>query len=123
MTHPFKFGDRVRVKDSTDTWDEGVVLDTYGDNEHGYFAVVCFEHYDNQDFRIDEIEPVPHPDTVRLDWIGKQRATLYHNAREDIKHGIAPVEVKAAAQSEYLGGSTVRQAIDTAMREKAAEAV
>lgn len=69
MTHPFKFGDRVRVKDSTDTWDKGVVLDTYGDIEHGYFAVVCFEHYDNQDFRIDEIEPVPHPDTVRLDWL------------------------------------------------------
>lgn len=123
MTQQFKFGDRVRLKDEPLTpWENaGIIFAIYGDEKRGYYAAVCFqESGDFQDVPLDEIERVPHPDTVRLDWIEKQRATLYHNAREDIKHGIAPVEVKAAAQSEYFGGSTVRQAIDTAMREKAA---
>lgn len=102
MTHPFKFGDRVRVKDSTDTWDKGVVLDTYGDIEHGYFAVVCFEHYDNQDFRIDEIEPVPHPDTVGLDWLA------------DPANKIGSVLLPTECVEQHL--DSLRDAIDAAMQ-------
>lgn len=111
MTQQFKFGDRVQDADGK----QFVFL-------RGFLSSCTVAGDDGRtyDYLTNQLQPIPHPDTVRLDWIGKQRATLYHNAREDIKHGIAPVEVKEAAQSEYFGGSTARQAIDTAMREKAA---
>jgi hypothetical protein len=111
MTQQFKFGDRVQDADGK----QFIFL-------RGFLSSCTVAGDDGRtyDYLTNQLQPIPHPDTVRLDWIGKQRATLYHNAREDIKHGIAPVEVKAAAQSEYFGSSTVRQAIDTAMREKAA---
>lgn len=115
MTQQFKFGDRVRHKEHG----ESVVVWTTDDTADQWVEV-AYQNGKTEAYPNTDLELIPHPDTVRLDWIEKQRATLYHNAREDIKHGIAPVEVKAAAQSEYFGGSTVRQAIDTAMREKAA---
>ena len=74
----------------------------------------------------DELKPVPHtkpirhPDTVRLDWLEKNHAILYHNIAEDIKHGCAPVEVRCLHEEKPHGGCTAREAIDTAMREKAA---
>jgi hypothetical protein len=121
MTHQFKFGDRVRLKDNKDG-KQFVFL-------RGFLSSCTIASSDGttQDCLQTKIylcETEPHPDTVRLDWVEKQRATLYHNALEDIKYGgIAPVEVKAAAQSEYFGGSTVRQAIDAVMSMQAAEAV
>ena len=117
MTQQFKFGDMVKSRMRPNKT-LGLVVDA-GSNQYSYIIRWAHEKGVSQE-HTESLELIPHPDTVRLDWIEKQRATLYHNAREDIKHGIAPVEVKAAAQSEYFGGSTVRQAIDTAMREKAA---
>lgn len=118
MTQQFKFGDHVRYKDNENPV-FGVVLEE-ANPRNGLITVQFIDGAEPELVGSDDLECIPHPDTVRLDWIGKQRATLYHNACEDIKHGIAPVEVRAAAQSEYFGGSTVRQAIDTAMREKSA---
>lgn len=123
MTQQFKFGDRVRLKDEPLTpWENaGIIFAIYGDEKRGYYAAVCFqESGDFQDVPLDEIERVPHPDTVRLDWLEKNRAILYHNIAEDIKHGCAPIEVGCWHGEKPHGGCTVREAIDTAMREKAA---
>ena len=46
--------------------------------------------------------------------------TAAHNIAEDIKHGCAPIEVGCWHGEKPHGGCTVREAIDTAMREKAA---
>lgn len=72
MTQQFKFGDRVRLKDEPLTpWENaGIIFAIYGDEKRGYYAAVCFqESGDFQDVPLDEIERVPHPDTVRLDWL------------------------------------------------------
>lgn len=107
MTHQFKFGDRVRLKD--DKEEQGFILDTYGDGGHGYFAVVIFKEHGSVDHEIDEIEPVPHPDTARLDWLA--------GPANKIGSVILPTE----CVEQHL--DSMRDAIDAAMSIQAAEAV
>ena len=110
----FKFGDRVQDADGK----QFVFL-------RGYLSCCTVASSDGEthDYLLDKIYPCatrPHPDTVRLDWLEKNRAILYHNIAEDIKHGCAPIEVGCWHGEKPHGGCTVREAIDTAMREKAA---
>lgn len=112
MTQQFKFGDRVR--DKTLGLGECVVINASDDavyvmNTRGDYNVVA---------RPEHLELIPHPDTVRLDWLGKNHAILYHNTAEDIKHGCAPIEVGCLYEEKPHGGDTVREAIDAAMSEK-----
>lgn len=100
MTHQFKFGDRVCLVD--DKEEQGFILDTYGDEEHGYFAVVVFKEYGHIDHRIDEIELIPHPDTVRLDWLADK-----HNK-------IGSVLLPRECVEKHL--DSMRDAIDAAMQ-------
>lgn len=62
MTHKFKFGDRVKRKSDGAV---GVVVDTKFQS-----VWVVFEGSAVSDFYDDdEFEIIPHPDTVRLDYI------------------------------------------------------
>ena len=61
---------------------------------------------------------IPHPDTVRLDWLEKNHAILCHNIAEDIKHGCAPIEVRCLHEEKPHGGCTVREALDAAMQQE-----
>ena len=109
MTQQFKFGDRVRNEEGN----EFVYL-------RGYLSSCTLATEDGSLYRCSgkHVTLIPHPDTVRLDWLEKNHAILYHNTAEDIKHGCAPIEVGCLYEEKPHGGCTVREAIDTAMREK-----
>ena len=118
MTQQFKFGDRVARKNETPDYDKAFIVISAKDNgEICVFSSISKLPFDMQ---AKDYQLVPHPDTVRLDWLEKNRAILYHNIAEDIKHGCAPIEVGCWHGEKPHGGCTVREAIDTAMREKAA---
>ena len=65
MTNKFKFGDKVRHK--LDPKSIGIVIvpvTSLG------LTTVWFDGHKNQgDFCTGNLEPVPHPDTVRLNWL------------------------------------------------------
>ena len=65
MTQQFKFGDRVRCKQ---TGAEGLIIDT------GKTAAwIIWEGQKCSNFyAYDTFEAVPHPDTARLDWLAAQ---------------------------------------------------
>ena len=113
MTRQFKFGDRIRnalVPNLTFIYIR----------QDSPTTCICLDETAQEKRMIaTDMELVPHPDTVRLDWLEKNRASLYHNIAEDIKHGCAPVEVGCLHEENPHGGSTARQAIDAAMRQEA----
>ena len=111
MTQHLKFGDRVKYG-ATDF----LFIHDKGDGR----AHVVSETGVSGAVLISNLTLISHPDIVRLDWLEKNRAILYHNIAEDIKHGCAPIEVGCWHGEKPHGGCTVREAIDTAMREKAA---
>ena len=127
MTQQFKFGDRVRLKDEPLTpWENaGIIFAIYGDEKRGYYAAVCFqESGDFQDVPLDEIERVPHPDTVRLDWLAKNDCTLTERLCDEDGDQLDTSFAVIQTYEEYFevlaAATNIRQAIDTAMREKAA---
>ena len=102
MTHQFKFGDRVRCKQ---TGAEGLIIDT------GKTAAwIIWEGQKCSNFyAYDTFEPIPHPDTARLDWLA------------DRDQHIGNVQLPAECVERHL--DSMRDAIDAAMRIQAAEAV
>lgn len=95
MTHKFKFGDRVKRKS------DGAVGVVAGISFQS--VLIFFEgnsvsgFYDNYEFEI-----VPHPDTVRLDWLSDK-----HNK-------IGSVILPTECVEQHL--DSMRDAIDAAMR-------
>lgn len=102
MTQQFKFGDRVKRKSDGAV---GIVVSISFKSVLVFFdgnAVSSF--YDADDFEI-----IPHPDTVRLDWLA------------DPANKIGSVLLPAECMERHL--DSMRDAIDAAMRIQAAEAV
>ena len=101
MTQQFKFGDIVLHKE---TGQKGSVIDFK-------FGVVVALHGDTHidTFDYNEIELVPHPDTVRLDWLA------------DPANKIGSVILPTECVEQHL--DSMRDAIDAAMRIQAAKAV
>ena len=100
MTQQFKFGDRVRYKELGAV---GVVVDIKFDS-----LWVIFEGDSIVDFYdFDEFEPIPHPDTVRLDWLA------------DPANKIGSVLLPAECVERHL--DSLRDAIDAAMQIQVAE--
>lgn len=99
MTQQFKFGDIVLHKE---TGQKGSVIDFK-------FGVVVALHGDTHidTFDYNEIELIPHPDTERLDWLA------------DPENTIGKVMLPGWCSDEY---NSLRDAIDAAMQEQAAEA-
>ena len=97
MTHQFKFGDLVRRKTDGAT---GVVVDTKFNVQSVWVVFegsVVSDFYDD-----DEFELIPHPDTVRLDWLADK-----HNK-------IGSVLLPTECVEKHL--DSMRDAIDEAMR-------
>lgn len=114
MTQQFKFGDIVRIKETGYT---GSVIDFK-------FGVVVASHGDTSidTFDSDELEPIPHPDTVRLDWLVKNDCALTERlCDEDGDRLDTPFAViqKVEEHFELLADACdIRQAIDAAMRQE-----
>ena len=108
MTQQFKFGDRVKygATDFLFIYDKGdgrahVVSET------GVSGAVL----------ISDLTLISHPDTVRLDWLIENQAYVVHELPNE---DCAYFSVSLNAGGQIAANSTARQAIDNAMREKAA---
>ena len=108
MTQQFKFGDRVKygATDFLFIYDKGdgrahVVSET------GVSGAVL----------ISDLTLISHPDTVRLDWLIENQAYVVHELPDE---DCAYFSVSLNAGGQIAANSTARQAIDNAMREKAA---
>ena len=106
MTQQFKFGDRVKRFPTPESI--GVVLSE--EDEYGYVNVMFDDALEVEDFPVSGLELIPHPDTVRLDWL----ADLSNPANPIAR--VVPIEI-------YLGKrlNGLRDAIDAAMQIQAAE--
>lgn len=95
MTQQFKFGDLVRRKTDGAT---GVVVDTKFQSVWVVFeGGVVSDFYDAEEFNL-----IPHPDTVRLDWLADK-----HNK-------IGSVLLPRESVEKHL--DNMRDAIDAAMK-------
>ena len=108
MTQQFKFGDRVKYR-ATDF----LFIHDKGDGR----AHVVSETGVSGAVLISDLTLIPHPDTVRLDWMIENQAYVVHELPDE---DCAYFSVSLDAGGQIAANSTARQAIDTAMREKAA---
>nr|DAK49093.1 MAG TPA: hypothetical protein [Caudoviricetes sp.]DAS81771.1 MAG TPA: hypothetical protein [Caudoviricetes sp.] len=113
MTHKFKFGDRVKRKSDGAV---GVVVDTKFQS-----VWIVFEGSAVSDFYDDdEFEIIPHPDTVRLDWLLKNDCALTERLCDedgDILDTPNAVIQKQEDHFKVLAATSndIREAIDVAM--------
>lgn len=97
MTHQFKFGDLVSCESYPTT---GVIV---GLDETGDIATVCFVAlYRPERVETKSLKLIPHPDTVRLDWLADK-----HNK-------IGSVLLPRECVEKHL--DNMRDAIDAAMK-------
>lgn len=107
MTQQFKFGDMVKSRMHPNKT-LGLVVDA-GSNQYSY--IIRWEHTKGvSQEHTESLELIPHPDTVRLDWL----ADLSNPANPIAR--VVPIEI-------YLGKrlNGLRDAIDAAMQIQAAE--
>ena len=100
MTHQFKFGDRVQDADSK----QFVFL-------RGFLSSCTVAGEDGNTYTCltNQLQPIRHPDTVRLDWLA------------DRDNHIGNVQLPTECVEQHI--DSMRDAIDAAMRIQAAEAV
>ena len=117
MTQQFKFGDHVRYKDN-----ENPVFGV----GNGLITVQFIDDVEPELVGSDDLEHVPHPDTVRLDWLAKNDCALTENlGDEDGDRQDTPFAVIHVQEEHFevlAAANNIRQAIDTAMQAQAAEA-
>ena len=114
MTQQFKFGDMVKSRMHQNKT-LGLVVDA-GSNQYSY--IIRWEHTKGvSQEHTESLELIPHPDTVRLDWLIENQAYVVHELPDE---DCAYFSVSLDAGGQIAANSTARQAIDTAMREKAA---
>ncbi|WP_049256771.1 hypothetical protein [Neisseria bacilliformis] len=119
MTQQFRFGDMVKSRMHPNKT-LGLVVDS-GSNQYSYIIRWAHEKGVSQE-HTESLEPVPHPDTVRLDWLLDKGAVsvgaAYTEDGDEIEGCVSIREHIYISDSEILGiGETARQAIDAAMRE------
>lgn len=107
MTQQFKFGDRVRYKDEENPV-LGVVLEEANPG-NGLITVQFIDDAEPELVGSEDLEYVPHPDTVRLDWLA------------DPANKIGNVLLPTECVELHL--DSLRDAIDAAMQMQAAETV
>ena len=108
MTHQFKFGDRVQDADGK----QFIYL-------RGFLSSCTVAGDDGRtyDYLTNRLQPIPHPDTVRLDWIIKNGGEIQDSdgyVRFCIDPDVTPDLVENTRKC--------REAIDAVMQEQAAEA-
>lgn len=114
MTQQFKFGDMVKSRMRPNKT-LGLVVDA-GSNQYSYIIRWAHEKGVSQE-HTESLELIPHPDTVRLDWLIENQAYVVHELPDE---DCAYFSVSLNAGGQIAANSTARQAIDNAMREKAA---
>lgn len=99
MTNQFKFGDLVRCEGYPTT---GVIVGF--NNDERKIVTVCFDGLYHPERRMDadSLTLIPHPDTVRLDWLADK-----HNK-------IGSVLLPRECVEKHL--DNMRDAIDAAMQ-------
>ena len=118
MTQQFKFGDRVRYK-SPESKLRGFVASTHNRGQNK--IIVAFEGEDwVHHCSSENLELIPHPDTVRLDWLMKNDCALTENLCDedgDIHPTPNAVIQKQKDHFEVLAATSndIREAIDVAM--------
>lgn len=100
MTHQFKFGDHVRYKDNENPV-FGVVLEEANPG-NGLITVQFIDDAEPELVGSEDLEYVPHPDTVRLDWLA------------DPANKIGSVLLPTECVEQHL--DSLRDAIDAAMQ-------
>ena len=100
MTHQFKFGDHVRYKDNENPV-FGVVLEEANPG-NGLITVQFIDDAEPELVGSEDLEYIPHPDTVRLDWLA------------DPANNIGSVLLPTECVDQHL--DSLRDAIDAAMR-------
>lgn len=115
MKQQFKFGDRVSCESYPTT---GVIV---GLDETGDIATVCFlALYRPERVETKSLKLIPHPDTVRLDWLVKNDCALTEKLCDedgDIHPTPNAVIQKQEDHFEVLAATSnnIREAIDVAM--------
>ena len=105
MTQQFKFGDHVRYKDHENPV-FGVVLEEANPG-NGLITVQFIDDAEPELVGSEDLEHVPHPDTVRLDWLA------------DPTNKFGSVLLPAECVERHL--DSLRDAIDAAMQIQAEE--
>lgn len=119
MTQTFRFGDMVKSRMHPNKT-LGLVVDS-GSNQYSYIIRWAHTKGVSQE-HTESLELIPHPDTVRLDWLVKNDCALTERlCDEDGDRLDTPFAViqKQQEHFEVLAAATdIRQAIDAAMREE-----
>ena len=119
MTQQFKFGDMVRftLTNPTETV-EAIYLHEHVTDDS--VAVLVTSKGFNINMPRVRLQLIPHPDTVRLDWLIENQAYVVHEL-PDADCAYFSVSFNTGVQTAT--GSTARQAIDAAVSMQAAEVV
>ena len=98
MTHQFKFGDRVQDADGK----QFIFL-------RGFLSSCTVAGDDGRtyDYLTNRLQPIPHPDTERLDWL---------------EYPENKIDISILCDQCEKNGLSLRDAIDAAMQAQAAEA-
>ena len=121
MSQQFKFGDMVKSRMHPNKT-LGLVVDA-GSNQYSY--IIRWEHTKGvSQEHTESLELIPHPDTVRLDWLAKNDCSLTERLCDEDKDLLdtpfAVIQIQEGHFEVLVAATNIRQAIDTAMREKAA---
>lgn len=113
MTHQFKFGDRVKRKSDGAV---GVVVDTKFQSVWVVFeGSVVSDFYDAEEFEL-----IPHPDTIRLDWLAENDCSLTKKLCDEDGDILGIPNAVIQKQEDYFEvlaatSNDIREAIDVAM--------
>ena len=122
MTQQFKFGDMVKSRMRPNKT-LGLVVDT-GSNQYSYIIRWNDEKGVSQE-HTESLELIPHPDTVRLNWLVKNDCGLtdmLHDKDEDLSD--TPFAVFQIQENHFevlAAANNIRDAIDIAMKMDAKE--
>ena len=127
MTQQFKFGDRVRRKNFPELNHQHFITVEFKTHSDGYPEITIISELGLvSKVPAECFELIPHPDTVRLDWLAKNDCALTENlGDEDGDRQDTPFAVIHVQEEHFevlAAANNIRQAIDTAMQAQAAEA-
>ena len=118
MTQQFKFGDRVRYK-SPESKLRGFVASTRNRGQNK--IIVAFEGEDwLHHCSSENLELIPHPDTIRLDWLAENDCTLTKKLCDEDGDILGIPNAVIQKQEDYFEvlaatSNDIREAIDVAM--------